>query len=581
MKHLLTILSLLLYCSASSQVFPVQVNSQLVAPYSPYLSDLTAPGSQRLMVQIRANDITLNNYLCRLRITIEGVGITIRTKPNFISQGFTLEGGGIPQIFYGDDLAEYFTPGALDFSGITRTEYEKTARLPEGVYRFTLEVLDYNRGTVVSNKGMTMAWVILNDPPLLNLPQNNSKLKVQEPTNILFTWTPRHTGSPNAAFTTEYTFRMVEIWPENRNPYDALLTQLPLYEITITQNQILYGINEPALIPGRKYAWQVEARDTEGRDLFKNKGRSEVFAFQFGEALAVPENLKLRWAKPTTLAIRWDPIAHNQEEVKYRLQYRLRKRKENNQWYETRTKFTDKTLYNLPSDTEFEVKVRAELVAQESDYTETLIFKTLPPEKGFVCKDNVLPPPLPANTLPVFPLSVNDTIQAGGYNVVVRDVMEVGGKYYGSGLVIVPWFNSAKVRVTFENIRVNDRFWLTSGTINSVWQAESQFLLEVETPIIPGNAPQAGELDITIVAVDSLITVTGMAIATVTKDEKGNMVITTTDGKEQTLSKDESYAIVDEVGNGYIVDKEGNIVKTTASQATAAAQRGKRSRVSK
>ena len=36
----------------------------------------------------------------------------------------------------------------------------------------------------------------------------------------------------------------------------------------------------------------------------------------------------------------------------------------------------------------------------------------------------------------------------------------------------------------------------------------------------------------------------------------------------------ESYAIADEVGNGYVVDKEGNIAKTTATQATAAAQRG-------
>lgn len=578
MKKTLIFLFFLICTAGRAQVFPVQVNVQLTPPYSPYLSDYTAPGTQRFIVHIRPNDVGISNYACRLRITIEGVGMTLRTKPTFISQPIILEGGGMPQTLYGDDLHDYFHPDALDFSGYTRWEYEKSSRLPEGVYRFTVEVLDYNRGTVVSNKGMTMAWIILNDPPLLNFPADHSKIKLQDPVNIFFSWTPRHTASPNAAFTTEYTFRLVELWPENRNPYDAFLTQEPLYETTTTQSQILYGMSEPPLLPGRKYGWQVEARSQEGKDLFKNHGRSEVFVFQYGDALAVPQNLQLRWAKPRTLAIQWDKIwTDDAEELKYRLAYRPRRRVPDHQWYETRTKFTEKTLYDLEPNTEYEVKVRTENSVQESEYTETLIFRTLAEEaEAFVCKDDIAPPPAPANTDPVFPLSVNDTIHAGGYAVLVRDVMKVDNKYYGSGFAIVPWFNSAKVRVTFENIRVNDRFWLTSGTIKSVWNAQSEFLLEQQSPVLPGTAPEVGELDISVVSVDSLISVEGKAIASVTKDEAGNIVVTTTDGEEQTLAKGETYAIVDEVGNGYVVDKEGNIAKTTSTEATAAATRGNR-----
>ncbi|MEX1238494.1 MAG: fibronectin type III domain-containing protein [Cyclobacteriaceae bacterium] len=581
MKKTLIILLLLFSVGGYAQVFPVQVSTQLVPPYSPYLSDYAASGAQNLTIHVRVNDATLSNYQCRLRITIEGVGISLRTRQNFTPQPLILEGGGMPQILYGEDLREYFHPDALDFGGFTRSEYEKSARLPEGVYRFIVEVLDYNRGTVVSNKGMAMAWIVLNDPPLLNLPANFSKIKVQDPTNIVFHWTPRHSGSPNAAFTAEYVFRMVEIWPENRNPYDAFLTQPPLYETVTTQNQIVYGPSEPALTGGRKYAWQVEARDTGGKDLFKNKGLSEVFVFQFGDALAVPENLQLRWAKPTTLAIRWGAVkVADAEEVRYRLTYRLRERTPGHRWYETRTKFTDKTLYDLQPDMEYEFKVRTETEVQESEYSETRVFKTLREEKeAFVCRD-VEPPPLPDNTLPVFPLNINDTIRAGGYDVLVRDVMEVDGKYFGSGFAIVPWFNAARVRVTFENIRVNDRFWLTNGIIKSVWNGESQFLIEEQKPVLPGNAPQAGELDISVVSSDSLIAIEGTvqetAIATVTKDEAGNIVITTTDGGEQTLDKGVSYAIVDDVGNGYIVDREGNIAKTTSSAARAAAARGSR-----
>ena len=210
MKHLLLIYLLSLALNSAAQVFPVHVNPQLVPPYSPYLSDYTQPGAQNLLIQIRTNDITLTDYPCKLRVTIEGVGITIKTKQNFIpSAPLILTGGGIPQIFYGEELFEYFNPAALDFAGLTRREYEQSARLPEGVYRFSVEVLDYYRGTPVSNKGMATAWIILNDPPILNLPANNSRLVVRDPTNILFTWTPRHTGSPNAAFSTEYVFRMV------------------------------------------------------------------------------------------------------------------------------------------------------------------------------------------------------------------------------------------------------------------------------------------------------------------------------------------------------------------------------------
>ena len=207
-----------------AQVFPVQVITQLTPPYSPYLSDYTSAGSQNFMVQVVMRDVNVVDYSCKLRLTIEGIGITLRTKANYLPRPLILQGGGIPQILYGEDLQEYFHPAALDFSGLSRSDYNNTARLPEGVYRFSVEVLDYHRGTVVSNQGTSVAWIILNDPPLLNLPSNFSSLKYNPSPNILFSWTPRHSASPNAAFTTEYIFRLIEIPPQNSNPNQAFLT---------------------------------------------------------------------------------------------------------------------------------------------------------------------------------------------------------------------------------------------------------------------------------------------------------------------------------------------------------------------
>ena len=66
----------------------------------------------------------------------------MRTKAAVFLNPITLEGNGIPQLLYGEDLEEYFHPANLDFSGFSRAQYEKGASLPEGVYRFTIEVLD-------------------------------------------------------------------------------------------------------------------------------------------------------------------------------------------------------------------------------------------------------------------------------------------------------------------------------------------------------------------------------------------------------------------------------------------------------
>jgi hypothetical protein len=561
--------------SIDAQVFPVQVTTQLVPPYSPYLTDYTSAGSQKLMLQIRLNDPTVTDYNVKLRFIIEGVGITIRTRQTAVVPAITLQGGGVPQTFFGEDLEEYFRVENLDFAGLSRREYQRTAKLPEGIYRFSVEVLDFNRSIVVSNKSSATAWIILNDPPILNLPRKDTKLKILDPTNIVFSWTPRHRGSPNSAFTTEYIFRLVEVWPATRNPYDAFLTQPVLFETTTDQAQLIYGPAEPALIPGRRYAWQVQATDTEGRDLFKNSGRSEVFVFDFGDPLGIPENLSLQSANASTLTVRWQQPVAGADQVTYRVRYRARKA--GGEWYETETTDLWKAIPMLKPDTEYEVQVRAEQHPQVSDYSVSGFFKTLLHKQDeFVCRDDVRPPAIPPDGTPVFPLSINDTIKAGGYDVVVREVTANNGKYSGSGLAIVPWLNGSKVRVTFENIRVNERFYLTAGVIKSVWNPRSKFLFNVETPVNGSNATKAGELDITIVATDSLIRIENAAIVLVKHDANGDVTVETSDGKVMTLPKGESFSIVDDVGNGYIVDESGNIAKTTATEAIKAAERGNR-----
>ncbi|MBY0436500.1 MAG: hypothetical protein K2U26_20595, partial [Cyclobacteriaceae bacterium] len=256
---------------AYSQNFPVQASVQLVPPYTPYLGDYAAAGVDKMQVQLLLKDLTTFDYRVKLRFKIEGVGITIATTPGFSGPPLLLQGGA-PLLLTSFELQPYLNPANLEFAGLSKADFVRTGRLPEGLYRFSLEVLDFNREKVVSNTALATAWIVLNDPPLLNLPFQNTKVTLTQPQYVTFQWTPRHTASPNAAFSTEYVFKLVEIWPADRDPNDALLSQRPLYETVTDFTQLVYGPAEPQLLPGRTYAWQVTARDIENRDLFKNQG---------------------------------------------------------------------------------------------------------------------------------------------------------------------------------------------------------------------------------------------------------------------------------------------------------------------
>ncbi|MGB3468245.1 MAG: hypothetical protein WBA74_23365, partial [Cyclobacteriaceae bacterium] len=301
---LMLFLSLILSSGLQAQRFPVRATTIITPPYSIYLSDYTAPESSSLQLILQLRDFEELEYRARLRLTIEGQGITIRTKNNYRPAPLIIRGGGAENLD-GYDLRNYFNPDNMDFSGISRAEFLQSGTLPEGFYTFTFEVLDYDRGVVVSNPAIANAWLVLNDPPLINLPFNGDKVLASEPQNIFFSWTPRHTASPNSAFSTEYEFTLVELWPANRNPNDAILASNPIYRTVVNTTSLNYGIAEPLLIPGRQYAFRLRAYDTNGRDLFKNTGYSEVFVFQFGDKCLAPAETEVSTLEPNRARVAW------------------------------------------------------------------------------------------------------------------------------------------------------------------------------------------------------------------------------------------------------------------------------------
>ncbi|WP_375579091.1 fibronectin type III domain-containing protein [Marivirga tractuosa] len=357
----------------------------------------------------------------------------------------------------------------MEVSGINRNKLASTQKLPEGFYYFKIEVLDYNRNNKVSNTGSSMAWLVLNDPPLLNLPFEE-KLRLQDPQQIQFQWTPRHTSSPNSAFETEYIFRLWEIWPEGRDPNEVARTTQPLFETTIMTTSYFYGLNDAMLIPGRSYAWQVQAINLTGRDLFKNQGKSEVKSFQYGDACQPITNLGAEAMGTDRIRITWQgEWNHN----RYVAQIR---EKGEEDWFNYGTNLETQVVYDLKADTEYEIRVIPSCGAIEGESENVLTLRTLEQEiQDFDCGAEPNRPEI-TNQEPIAQLQIGDRITAAGFTVILTQLNQTGDTYTGRGLIEVPLFNGARVEAELLNITVNTDKQLIGGNVESIYNPNGPLL---------------------------------------------------------------------------------------------------------
>ena len=457
--------------STAAQTFPVQISTSIVPPYSLRLADYGT--TDRFYTTIMFNDPVKPDLQVKLRFTIEGQGITIQTKPEFLPPPLFIQ-AGIPEQFTSVDFADYFNPNNLNFQGLDRGAFIKSGQLPEGIYRICIEVIEYTQNKKVSNSGCVTSWMVLNDPPMINYPRNNEKLTIRDPQQIIFNWTPRHTGSPNSAFATEYEFELVEMRSGNTNPNYAIQTSPPIFTTTTQQTSIVYSMGQTALIPGQHYAFRVRAKPTienENFDLFKNNGYSEVFTFTYGDVCIEPTGLSAEANSAMSFITKWNasPV-HNNFNLRY---------KENVSgatWYETTTTESEVTINKLKSNTEYFVELIGICGVTTSEASETITVKTNAiTESNFVCGANESEIDL-SNTTPIKGLQPNTVIYSGDFTIKLTEVIDNGGSYSGKGIAVIPWFKLAGIKVSFSDIEVNEERRVTKGSIGSVQSENSNWV---------------------------------------------------------------------------------------------------------
>ncbi|MCB2204696.1 hypothetical protein KQI65_08100 [bacterium] len=267
----------------------INVTTQVLPPYSPYLSDYVTIENKVVITLVNTTPAPKN---VRLIGRIEGGNnITITIPQNYIPpQGIQL-GPNEARALMGAELADYLNPDILQFQGISKAEVVQGNGLPEGDYSFCVQAVDYQNGTPLSlpaPSGCAYFSITHFEPPEILQPTCNQATMASSPQNLVMSWTIPAGAPPQNI---EYVLTMTEMFPQDIDPNQAVLaaTDPPFFQVVVQSNSFLYGPNAPQLESGKRYAWRVTARERLGspKMLFKNNGHSGACYFLWQEGQLV------------------------------------------------------------------------------------------------------------------------------------------------------------------------------------------------------------------------------------------------------------------------------------------------------
>ncbi|WP_264529648.1 fibronectin type III domain-containing protein [Flavobacterium sp. N502540] len=574
-------LYLLLLCSlvgfeGFAQTFPISVTTQITQPSPIYLSkyaDATTINSP-IKIQLLLNDLTISNRQVRLKIYFQGNGISFSNndfvagaKPLYLEGGFPLQLTNV-------DLAPYFQYQNL--LGLNPNQYAQP--LPEGISNFYVEVYDFATGKKLSRKTGTTTVIFQNEPPFLNLPLNNASIMQQNLQNIVFSWTPRSINVSNV----EYEFSLVEIWDSYTPVQNAFAYSPPLYTTTTKMTTLQYGMSEPQLIPGKKYAWRIKAKAILGAEeigVFKNNGYTEIFAFTYEVFCTSPLAIKTESISQDQAKISW---SGNIDNFDYQVNYR--EKNSGSEWYKAVTPRENITLSNLKPNTTYEYTVGSSCDIGKYIKSSIFEFTTIARDEIVFQGCGIKPDPRDlANQTPLPELFSNDVVSAGDFPIVVLKATGSNGNFSGEGYVTLPFLEkfrklidaadalgakdengaskgnlseNTRIRITFNNIGVNSDFKLISGEIIAAYDPTWSGISDLDGVINDafGDAGNVVNQDIQF------------PIKSVVKNPDGSITITGPDDVKVNLPKTVNDIIItDKNGKQYAVPANapaGNIEKT-------------------
>jgi len=463
-----------------AQTYPVQVVPMLTPPYSSKIADYANPMANRVQLQLITTDLSVQNRSVQLYVEIKGNGLTAASAP--VLSGISplrINGGEILRLTNAE-LASYFQ--LRNLQGITSQQY--TSALPDGMYSFCFRVKDVLSGRWLSQSHCAIAYLMLNDPPILNIPTDNEQVAVTDFQNIIFSWTPRQINATNIT----YSFELREILDPALDPRFAFeVSRRILKEEDLRMTTFVYDVSKPNLIPGRRYAWRVRAISTGGlaeNSVFKNNGYSEVHSFVYAVNCSKPLFLLSQQQGKNRTKLLWQGHTLHQ---KYHIQYR-KKGVANAQWFEAFTRNTQTLITDLEAG-EYEFRVGATCETERYGINPSYVYSDIQTfkiektqsttESAYNC--GIVPKIAITNQKPLGSLVTNEVFVAGDFSVTILEVSGNNGIFSGKGFIKVPYLNDTKLAVEFENIKINANYQLTDGVVKTTYDSDWKGVQEIKS----------------------------------------------------------------------------------------------------
>ncbi|MDH7514306.1 MAG: hypothetical protein QHI48_00320 [Bacteroidota bacterium] len=268
--HILTVVSIwsFVITTASAQLSLVVQFEPLP---SPYISDWRShPNTIRFIL----TNPTGTPVTGRLKAYIEGDirGRVAETKLNAKIQPITVPPG--TSTFNAVD-ARFIEEGAIRYIGPTKDETKRTGRLPEDHFRICAQFVAYHDPySPLSNESCATFEIHFLLPPSLITPSDTAI--VQSLPVFQWSFVPLFMGE-----FTKYELKIVELEPGQKNPQDAILTNIPLLVRETDLPMYAYLPSDPPLEKGKTYAWRVQAFHPDSRFVFAKRGLSETWSFTY------------------------------------------------------------------------------------------------------------------------------------------------------------------------------------------------------------------------------------------------------------------------------------------------------------
>ncbi|WP_288436025.1 fibronectin type III domain-containing protein [uncultured Chryseobacterium sp.] len=580
--RLLTLLLLIAYSllpvAVKSQQYPVKLVPVVIPPYSLRIGDYATSTDNKLQLQVLMTDLLEPQHQTGIKFSLEaGLNAVPLAKSNDFVVGmnpFTLYPGNNITLT-NVDLRSLFE--LQNLSGINAVQYSKP--LSDGVYQFCFQAYDYYTKNNLSAKTCAPVFLVQYDPPMLTLPQNAEKVQALSPymggAGIVFQWMPRQIA-PN----TRYIFTLKELWDMGQSPVSGFLSAPALWTEETYAPTLYYGIDKTQLIPGKRYAWQVQAKSgnpvlganpTDDNGVYKNNGLSEIYYFDYVENCAVPTLLTAKNVGRGRVELNWS-IA-GQPAGLYNVQYR--KKGSTAEWVTQQSYQPSAILTGLEDQTEYEYRIGSVCGNVQTfnstnpsengnsggnaySYSGVQYFTTDSNDVDNNYQCGIMPDIDIANKNPLqTELGINEVFMAGDFPVTVI-ASQGSGVYSGIGYIVVPYLANTKIKVTFNNIQLNTDKKLIAGEIETTYDPEEKGVHSVSGDLgeIFGDA---GVKDVTVKYAITDIQYTATP-------PPGKITIygdfgTGGEPSQEDYPGGKDYEIKDKNGNIWTVDEEGRVTK--------------------